>query len=1016
MAEQRTTAIPGLTDLLLEKAAGGLCLVAPDGTVLHANREWLRSTGLTAEQVIGHDLLGLFPEAREGALGMQARARAGHRVDVPRHLQIIDGRETWWEGSIEPVPMEGGTGLILSRREVGPGEEMVEDLRQSRAKLEAALGAMTDAVFISDAQGRFVDFNEAFATFHRFPTKAACAKTLVEYPAFLDVYLPDGTLAPLDRWAVPRALRGETAVNAEYSLRRKDTGDRWTGSYSFAPIRDATGQIVGSVVVARDITAHKDAEDSLNRRDAQFRALIGELHSGVALIDASGKFTLFNRRFLEMFGLSRDADVQSVNSQDWGAWQVFDEEGHPLDLDDHPVRKAVLKRQPTRNELVAVRLPSGGDLRWMLVSAEPMLARDGTVEQVICTYHDITDRMRAEEALRRQELVVRQSRDVILFIRREDGRILDANPAAAAAYGYSRDELLRLSIYDLRADDSHALVEAQMNDAGVRGVLFESRHRRKDGSTFPVEVSSRGSTVDGTQVLISVVRDIADRIQAQQSLRESEARYRGLFENMTEEVHLWRVDRDERGQIRTWRLVDANPPTLRTWGKQIEDIRGKTTDQIFGPGATEHYLEVVRKVLDERAPASFEDFFPNLDKHFRFTTFSLGADHFVTTGADITTVKKAQQLTERANQELREADRRKDEFLGMLSHELRNPLAPIRNSAYILRSAQPGSEQARRAQEVIERQAGHLTRLVDDLLDVTRIAHGKIEVRRSQIDLRDVVARAAEDFRPLMHDRGIRFQVAIPGERCWIDADETRITQIVGNLLHNASKFTQPGDTVVLSLTAAHGRAEIRVDDTGAGIEPELLPRVFEPFVQGDRTLAPAEGGLGLGLALVKAIAELHGGTVRAESAGRGKGAQFTVRLPLLEAVEPGPAVTPQAYPARRGHRVLVVDDNVDAAESLAELVRMLGHVVEVAFDGRSAIERARANPPTAVLCDVGLPGMSGYEVAKALRGILGASAQLLAVSGYAQPEDVKRALAAGFDGHIAKPFDARQIERLLSF
>jgi CheY-like chemotaxis protein/two-component sensor histidine kinase len=367
-----------------------------------------------------------------------------------------------------------------------------------------------------------------------------------------------------------------------------------------------------------------------------------------------------------------------------------------------------------------------------------------------------------------------------------------------------------------------------------------------------------------------------------------------------------------------------------------------------------------------------------------------------------------------AEESLREADRRKDEFLGMLSHELRNPLAPIRNSTYILRHAAPGSEQARRAQGVIERQVEHLTNLVDDLLDVTRIARGKIELRRARIDLRDVTRRTAEDFHWVMEDRGVVFRTVVPEAKLWADADATRIAQVIGNLLHNAAKFTRRGDDVTLSLAEHGGEAEIVVRDTGAGIDPALLPRLFQPFVQGERTLARSEGGLGLGLALVKGITELHGGTVRVESAGTGKGAEFIVRFPLVEAAAMQDGAKARVHGVNGGRRVLVVDDNADAAESLADIVGMLGHAVEVAYDGPSAIEKARACPPDVVLCDIGLPGMSGYEVARALRDG-GNGMQLFAVSGYAQPEDVKKAIEAGFDGHLAKPLNLEDVERLLA-
>jgi PAS domain S-box-containing protein len=363
---------------------------------------------------------------------------------------------------------------------------------------------------------------------------------------------------------------------------------------------------------------------------------------------------------------------------------------------------------------------------------------------------------------------------------------------------------------------------------------------------------------------------------------------------------------------------------------------------------------------------------------------------------------------------LRDADRRKDEFLGMLSHELRNPLAPIRNSVYILKRAQPDGEQARRAREIIERQAEHLTRLVDDLLDVTRIARGKIELRPSRLDLREVVLRAADDFRVMMEERGVAFHTELPAEGIVANADATRLTQVIGNLLHNAGKFTRPGDRVTLSLRSVEGGAEIRVRDTGAGIDPEVMPHVFDPFFQGQHTLARSEGGLGLGLALVKGITEMHGGTVGVESGGRGRGAEFVIRLPRVERE----AARPDARPIPKGdaaRRVLVVDDNRDAADSLAEIVAMLGHVAEVAYDGPGAIAKARATAPDVVLCDIGLPGMSGYEVARTLRAIARGGVLLVAVTGYAQPEDLQRAAESGFDRHLAKPVSPEEIGRLLA-
>ena len=384
-------------------------------------------------------------------------------------------------------------------------------------------------------------------------------------------------------------------------------------------------------------------------------------------------------------------------------------------------------------------------------------------------------------------------------------------------------------------------------------------------------------------------------------------------------------------------------------------------------------------------------------------------------GQDITARKRAEEALRASEERLRDAARRKDEFLAMLSHELRNPLAPIRNSIHVLDHAEPTGEQARRARAVILRQTEHLTRLVDDLLDVTRMARGKFDLHRERVDVADLVRRAGEDLRSTLAANGLELRVEAPDAPLWIDADPTRTAQVIGNLLHNAAKFTPAPGEVSLSVGRVGDRAEIRVRDTGVGIARELLGRVFEPFVQAEQPLARTQGGLGLGLAVVKGIVELHDGSVRAESDGPGSGAAFSVALPLAAASTPERGAGDGPAHAVDRRRVLVVDDNRDAAESLAALIEILGHGADVAYDGPAAVEMATGARYDVMLCDLGLPGMSGYEVARALRGRGVSVGRLVAVSGYAQPEDVARALAAGFDEHVAKPPDPERIARLLS-
>ncbi len=381
----------------------------------------------------------------------------------------------------------------------------------------------------------------------------------------------------------------------------------------------------------------------------------------------------------------------------------------------------------------------------------------------------------------------------------------------------------------------------------------------------------------------------------------------------------------------------------------------------------------------------------------------------VTVCTDITDLIRTQEA-------LREADRRKDEFLAVLSHELRNPLAPIRNSLFILDRAVPGGDQARRAQAIIDRQVGHLTRLVDDLLDVTRIAKNKIRLQCESLNLTSLVRRTIEDHRTLFEKGEVHLEAALPAERIVVNADPTRLAQVVGNLLLNAAKFTGKGGRTQVSLAVDPGtrRAVIRVADTGVGISPELLPRLFQPFAQADDTMDRSQGGLGLGLVLAKGLVELHGGAISVHSQGIGKGTEFIVRLPLdgeFDAKTPTPV---DASP--RVRRVLIIEDQADAAQSLREALELCGHQVEVAENGPAGLSRARAYCPEVVLCDIGLPGMDGYEVARAFRADEALKdAFLVALSGYALPDDVLRAAEAGFDRHLAKPPSLDKLEELLS-
>jgi PAS domain S-box-containing protein len=379
------------------------------------------------------------------------------------------------------------------------------------------------------------------------------------------------------------------------------------------------------------------------------------------------------------------------------------------------------------------------------------------------------------------------------------------------------------------------------------------------------------------------------------------------------------------------------------------------------------------------------------------------------TNTDVTEMRAAQRA-------LLEASRRKDEFLAMLAHELRNPLAPISTAAHLLGAIGNGDPRVQQASAIIGRQVGHMVALVDDLLDVSRVTRGLVELQPEPLDLASVVADAVEQVRPVHESRGHALHISLPDPPPRLVGDRTRLTQVVCNLLHNAAKYTPPGGRIDLRAVAGGGRLRLSVEDNGIGIEAGLLPEVFTLFTQAARTPDRQQGGLGIGLALVRGLVELHGGTVSAHSDGPGLGARFTIDLPLA------PPGMPRQAPAEevaavgvRGCRIMVVDDNLDAAQSLAELLAEQGYTVAVHDDPATALAAANAERHDALVLDIGMPGMDGCELARRIRaGAASADALLIALTGYGQPQDRAHSFEAGFDAHLVKPAELAELLALL--
>jgi PAS domain S-box-containing protein len=760
-------------------------------------------------------------------------------------------------------------------------------------------------------------------------------------------------------------------------------------------------------------------EQRLLESERRLRALTEGTQDAITRFDREGRCVYLNPSAARLSGLPEAAIVgktieelgRNARTENWEARlrEVFDS-GRPLRFDRRSVEG-----------------------RWYDVQLVPEL-QGARVETVLSIARDVTDRRKAEEALRDGEERLRFALEVshtgaweLDLVNHTAARSLEHD----RIFGYS--ELLPEWTYEkflehVLPEDREAVDHKFRCAMGTGGEWnFECRIRRVDGEVRWIWAAGRHRAgADGApRRLAGIVQDITEGKQADVALRESEARHKLLSETMLQGV----VHQDAEG-------------TIVSMNSAAERILGKTRPEFLGSSSVAEEHDTLREDgspfpgLEHPAMLALRTGQPVRDvvmgvfnpREAGYRWISVDAVPLLRPGetkpyevytvfADITERRQAEEALRAANLELAQADRRKNAFLAVLSHELRNPLTPIRNSLFILEHALPGSEQARHAREVMTRQTGQLARLVDDLLDVTRISRDKIQLQRRPLDLNDLARRALEDHRSLLEGKGIRIETSFASERLPISGDEARLTQVVGNLLQNAAKFTPSGGSVGVGtrMIAERQRAVLRVVDSGVGMEAEMVRRLFEPFVQADTTLDRNVGGLGLGLALVKGFVEMHGGEVCAHSDGPGQGATFLVELPLqARAVAEGGSAPGLVAHARR--RVLIVEDNVDAADSLRVALQLAGHVVEVAYDGHEGLAAARAFQPEFVLCDIGLPGMDGFEVAQGFRadeslhGIV-----LVALSGYALPEDQQRAMAAGFALHLAKPPSMEKLSQLFA-
>ena len=784
----------------------------------------------------------------------------------------------------------------------------------------------------------------------------------------------------------------------------------------------ATHKKTRLAVIFKDITHRVLAQHTLHEAEAFNRSIVESSPDCIKVLDLKGNL-------LSMHNAQKTLGIEDVTPYLNKPWLDF------WQCDDRATAQAALAVAAAggTGSFVGFHRTMQGEMRWWDVVISPIRDGQQRLLRLLVVSRDVTKRKRDEEHARlrtEQFETLFNDAPVGIFLIDADLRLCLVNPCALPFFGpitelVGRDisEVLHILWHPAHADKISRQIQhtLQTGEPSLVSEMIEKRADREVTECYEWQINQI-ALPDGRPGVVCYFRDISERVLAQRTVSESEARFRALFDHGP--IAMYCVDA-------AGVLLEYNHNAQALWGR--EPHRGDPAERFCG--AFRLYLPDGTRVPHPHTPVA-----DVLNGHIEFAkdvevVIERPDGSRITVISNVVPLKNARgnitgainclyDITARSLMEhqtlahaaaLADMDRRKDEFLAMLSHELRNPLAPISNAVRLLRLQKNDDPVQLQARKVIERQVGQLNHLVDDLLEVSRITTGQVQLRQEHIALGGIVERAVESTHPLITQRRHTLSVQLPIEPLWVYGDAARLEQVVVNLLTNAAKYTDEGGCITLNMVLEGGSVVLRVLDTGIGIAPELLPRIFELFTQAQRSLDRSQGGLGIGLCLVQRLVELHGGTVTVHSV-LGSGSEFVMRLPVVAHWAPVLPAAPAAAQASTCCRVLVVDDNIDAAQTLADLLTITGHKVRVAHDGVAAVAAAVAWCPDVVLLDIGLPGLNGFEVARRIRHEAAHPAMVLvALTGYGQASDRQRAHEAGFDHHLIKPADFDEVEKILA-
>lgn len=1033
-----------LIDLL--PAAVYVC-EASSGTLIRYNRRavelWGREPqpGDTEERFCGaHRLFQTDgTPMSHGRTPMAEVLRTGVSVrDQEVVIERPDGSRITALVNVEAIRGEGGTiaGAVNVFQDISERKQAEERLHHNALWFRRLLDKLPTAAYTCDRDGRITYFNEpARKMWGRVPKLNDPED---RFCGSFKLYSVDGS--PLRHACCWMALALET--NQEHAGREiiigRPDGTRVSALAYANPISDEAGNLLGAINILVDITDRKRTENELRDARTRLEAAIDAGAISTWTWDIPSNSLYANQTMARLFsvpsagasGAPLENYVRAIHPDDWprvsAALSASVESGVEYEAE------------------YRIQQPDGSD-RWVVARGRVEQDETGRPVRMPGVMIDITERKRLEEEQRRllEELDAERERLVEVFqrspafmavLRGPNHRFERANERYYDLVG-NRDILgktVREALPEIEGQDYFEILD-QVYRSGepFQGTDMQVLFRNKlDG---PLEEHSlefvyeplRAADGSVSGVLAHGV-DLTDRKRAEEDLArvtaESERRrrlYETILSATPDFVYVFDLDH---------RFTYANESLLNMWGRGWEESIGKTCHELgYEPWHADMHAREIDQVIATKQPVRGEVPFTGTNGRRIYDYIFVpvfGADGEVEavagTTRDVTARKNLEQELQQRAQELAASDRKKDEFIALLAHELRNPLAPIRNGLQVMRLAANDPTTVAEVRSMMDRQVGHMVRLIDDLLDVSRLTRNKLHLQKSRVLLADVVGSAVETARPAIEAAEHRLVVSLPSDPIFLHADLTRLAQVFSNLLSNSAKYTKPGGCISFTAQRQDSEIVVSVTDTGIGIPADALPDIFEMFSQVDSSIERSNGGLGIGLALVKGLVEMHGGTITAESDGPDRGSTLTVRLPLLSSPRTERPSRSSSQGDVRGtgiqSRILVVDDNRDSCQSMALMLRKLGHEVDTAYDGLRAVTAAESFRPGIILMDIGMPGLNGYEATRHIRQRpWGKDVIIVAITGWGQESDRSESKAAGCDGHLVKPINLSDLEQLLT-